>query len=110
MEFKETIKVRKKEFERVNKLLKIPDIDDLTEDDKLLEPKSNDSIHIAEVNFEDDTNICIRVNSGKHCYYDEYIVSTEDGRVVEYESEFTIDKQMEFALAKNRYIVKLELV
>ena len=79
MTYRETVKIPKEIFERMNKLLNIDDLNNLTKEEKLLNPKQDDFIGLIFMDFENGNSITVDVCSGSHNYYDNCVLKDGNG-------------------------------
>lgn len=89
-----TIHITSDEFSRVNRLLAIESLEDMTDDELLAQGASthqNEGIYYAE--FDDGSSINFDLCSGVHNYWDDVVWTNRDRNIeVEIESELYIVK------------------
>ena len=108
MIFKETITYDKDTLERVNALLNIEslEVEEYTEEQKLLNPKTDDFIGLMWIDFENGNSITIDVCSGSYCYYDNCVLKDKDGyEITCFDCNYSIDNEMEFNYEDDTYII-----
>lgn len=108
MIFKETITYDKDTLERVNALLDIEELGEYTEEQKLLNPKTDDFIGLMWIDFENGNSITIDVCSGTGNYYDNCVLRDKDGyEITCFDCNYSIDNEMEFNYEDDTYIVNI---
>lgn len=108
--YKETITLRKELLDRVNSLLSIEDLNNLTEEEKLLQPETDEIINIASVLFSNGNTIDIQVCGGMFNYYDNSVLRDKDGyEIACFDCSYCIDKEIEFECENDTYIVCIEV-
>ena len=109
MRCEETIKIEKEILDRVNGLLNIDELGIYTEEEKLLNPKTDDFIGLVSVDFENGNIIDIDVCSGTGNYYDNCVLKDKDGyEITCFDCNYSIDNQMEFCYGDDTYIINIE--
>lgn len=109
MVFRETIGIEKKVLDRVNGLLNIQTLGVYTKEEKLLNPKMDDFIGLASVDFENGNSIDIDVCSGTFNYYDNCVLKDRDGNEITcFDCNYCIDNEMEFSYKDDTYIITVE--
>ena len=110
MTYMETIVYKKDVLERVNALLNIEDLGDLSEEEKLLNPKIDDFISLMSIDFENGNIIDIDVCSGTGNYYDNCVLKDKDGHETTcFDCNYSINNEMEFCYGNDTYIVTIEI-
>lgn len=110
MIYRETITLEKDLLERVNALLDIPDLSNLSEEEKLLNPKKDDFIGLMSVDFKNGNIIDIDVCSGTGNYYDSCVLKDADGyEITCFDCSYSIDNEMEFVYGNDTYIVTIDV-
>lgn len=75
-----TVHIERDEFERINRLLAIDSLEDMT-DGELLEIGANtdqsDGVYLAK--FDDGSSLSFDLCSGQHNYYDDVVWTSPDG-------------------------------
>ena len=108
MIFKETITYDKDTLERVNALLDIEslEVEEYTEEQKLLNPKVDDFIPLMSIEFNNGNIIDIDVCSGSCNYYDNCVLKDKDGyEITCFDCSYSIDNEMEFNYEDDTYII-----
>lgn len=108
MIFKETITYDKDTLERVNALLDIEslEVEEYTEEQKLLNPKVDDFIPLMSIEFNNGNIIDIDVCSGSCNYYDNCVLKDKDGyEITCFDCNYSIDNEMEFNYEDDTYII-----
>ena len=109
MTYTETVKIRAKEFERINRLLSIDCMENMT--DKELHEAGANTHHnegIFAVDFADGSTLTYDLRSGTSNYYDDVVWTSGNGKEsVNFDCEFDLD-DIEFEIHGNTYIVKIE--
>ena len=108
MIYTETVYIKKTEFERINRLLAIESLEEMT-DSELLKAGANTDYHegIFGVVFEDGCSLTWDLCSGQTNYWDDVIFRGDDGDLL-VECAFELN-DIELKINNNTYIVKLEL-
>ena len=110
MEYKTEVKISKKEYDRINRLLHIYSLEEMT-DEELQEAGAN--THHCEgvftANFADGSTMNYDLCSGTENYYDDVVWTSPDGsRDVIIDCEFELSDDIEVEIDGNLYIVKIE--
>lgn len=108
MIFKEIITYDKDTLERVNALLDIEslEVEEYTEEQKLLNPKVDDFIPLMSIEFNNGNIIDIDVCSGRCNYYDNCVLKDKDGyEITCFDCNYSIDNEMEFNYEDDTYII-----
>lgn len=110
MTYTETVKIQASEFERINKLLHIFSLEEMT-DEELQEAGAN--THHCEgvftAHFADGSTMNYDLCSGTENYYDDVVWTSPDGgRDVIIDCEFELSDDIEVEIDGNLYIVKIE--
>ena len=110
MEYKVVVTMAQAEFDRVNGLLDIEYLDDMTDEEyTILCPKTDDYIGLFYVEFENGNHITIDVASGGSNYYDNCVLYDADGNELKvYDCGYHIGRTMVFMYHDDRYIVEIE--
>lgn len=109
MTYKATVTVKKEILERVNQLLNIEDLEQITNEELLLNPKVDDFISVASATFENGNIIDIDVCSGGTNYYDNCMLKDKDGyEIYCFDCNYSIDSEMEFCYGRDTYIINIE--
>ena len=111
MIYEETVKLPKEMFDRINRLLAIEDLEEMT-DDELLAAGANTDQHegIYSVRFDDGSTMNYDLCSGQTNYYDDVVWTSPDGsRDVVLECAFCLNLVDEVEIGGNVYLVRIEL-
>ena len=106
--YRESVTVPAELYDRVNRLLAIESLEDMT-DQQLLEAGTNtDQCEgILYVEFDDGSYINYDLCSGQHNYYDDVVWTSADGsNTVNFDCAFELD-DMEFQIGNRRYYVEV---
>lgn len=104
----ETIKIPTKEFDRINRLLAIESLEDMT-DNELLAQGANTNIceGIFSVEFDNGASMTFDLCSGSHNYWDDVVWTSADGtRDVVIDCEYEIG-DIEVEIESELYIVNI---
>lgn len=109
MVYRETVTLEKEVLERVNALLAIKDLGDLTEKEKSLNPQTDDFIGLISVDFENGNVITIDVCSGTGNYYDNCVLidGKTENEITCFDCNYSIDNEMEFNYGNDTYIITI---
>ena len=109
MKYTEIVKISKEEYERVNKLLALSSLEEMT-DEELLEAGANTLINetIFDVKFEDGSILTYTLCSGTHNYFDDVVWNKGDEEIVP-ECMFELC-DFSFAVGNDEYAIKFEFV
>ena len=105
---KETIRIPVEEFDRINRLLAIESLEEMT-DSELIEQCANTDYHegIFYVQFDNGASINFDLCSGSHNYWDDVVWTSPDGnRDVVLDCEYELD-DIEVEIDSELYIVKI---
>ena len=104
-----TVKLAKSEFDRINRLLDIPSLSDLTDDELRDMGGFTDAIEgVFLVRFDDGSTLNYDLCSGQENYYDDAVWTSADGsRDVVLECSFELD-DIEFDVDDETYTVIIE--
>ena len=104
-----TVKLAKSEFDRINRLLDIPSLSDLTDDELRDMGGFTDAIEgVFLVRFDDGSTLNYDLCSGQENYYDDAVWTSADGsRDVGLECSFELD-DIEFDVDDETYTVIIE--
>lgn len=108
MKYKEEAVIPAVEFDRVNRLLAISNLEEMT-DEELREAKANTYAHegVFYVRFEDGSSLNMDLCSGSSNYYDDLVWTSPDGsRDVCLDCGYELDDVV-FEVDGNTYIVKV---
>lgn len=108
MRYEETINISKEEFEKVNRLLEIPSLEEMT-DKELMAAGANTNVHknIYYVKFADGCAITYDLCSGNSNYWDDIIFSSELGDSM-VDCTFELD-DLEIEDEGNTYVVHINI-
>ena len=78
----ETVKISASEFDRINRLLAIESLEDMT-DNELLEQGANTDVHegLFYIEFDNGATMTIDLCSGQHNYWDDVVWTSADGKI-----------------------------
>jgi len=78
---KEIVRISENEFNRINRLLEIESLEEMT-DDELIEQGANTDVceGIFCVKFDDGSSINFDLCSGQHNYWDDVVWTSADGK------------------------------
>lgn len=102
------IRIGQEDFDRINRLLAIEDLEDLS-DEELLEIGANTDVceGVFYAEFDDGSSLTFDLCSGQHNYFDDVVWTSADGsRDVVLDCEFELD-DIEFAVNGEEYIVRI---
>lgn len=108
MTFTETVSISKKEYERVNRLLALSSLEEMT-DEELLKAGANTDEYtgVLDVTFEDGAYLTYDLCSGSHNYYDN-IVWHKDNMEIVIDCMYELD-DFSVVIEGNEYCVKLQI-
>ena len=108
MTFTETVKISRDVYERVNRLLALSSLEEMT-DEELREAgaNTNEWTGIFGVTFEDGAYLSYDLCSGSHNYYDDVVWSKDNEDVVP-ECMYELD-DFSLTVNGNEYVVKLQI-
>lgn len=104
----ETVRIPASKYNRVNRLLEIQSLEDMT-DDELLEQGANTNVceHVFYVEFDNGAQMRFYLCSGSHNYYDDVMWSSADGkRDVVLDCEYELD-DIEVEIEDELYCVNI---
>ena len=104
----EIIRVTQAEFDRINRLLAIPSLEDMTDDElSKIGAKTNSSEYLYFVDFDDGSSLTWDLCSGTHNYYDNVVWTSPNGKLDAcLDCNFELD-DIEFEFAGETYMVKI---
>lgn len=105
-----TVSVCKTGFDRVNKLLAIPSLEELTDEElRRLGANTDQCEGIFFVEFDDGSSLNYDLCSGTHNYYDDVVWTSRDGtRDIVLDCEYELD-DIEFDVDGETYIVNISV-
>ena len=103
-----TIRIPASEVDRINRLLAIPSLEDLTDDELLAQGANTDEYEgIFHVEFDNGSFLNFDLCSGQHNYYDDVVWTSADGnRDVILDCEYELD-DIEVEIDSELYVVKI---
>lgn len=104
----ETIRIPIGEFERINRLLAIKSLEEMS-DEELIEQGANTDVceGVFHVEFDNGSSINFDLCSGKHNYWDDVVWTNADGnRDIVFDCEYELN-DIEVEIDKELYIVKV---
>lgn len=106
-----TFDIRKSEYDRVNRLLGIESLSEMTDSQLLAAGANTDQCEgIFAVTFDDGSTLNYDLCSGQENYFDDVVWTNPDGkRDVVLECTFDLD-DIEFDVDGETYIVKLNII
>ena len=110
IKYEEIVYVSKKEFDRINRLLAIESLEDMT-DNELLEQGANTDVceGLFYVEFDDGSIMNIDLCSGQHNYYDDVVWISADGKTeVILDCAYKLD-DIEVEIGSKLYVVKFKI-
>lgn len=110
IKYEEIVYVSKKEFDRINRLLAIESLEEMT-DNELLEQGANTDVceGLFYVEFGDGSVMNIDLCSGQHNYYDDVVWTSADGRRdVVLDCAYKLD-DIEVEIGSKLYVVKFKI-
>ena len=109
MTYTETVEMPLKEYEKINRLLSINSMEEMT-DEQLLNMGANTDVCIGVfgVKFDDGSTLTYDLCSGTTNYWDD-VVWSKDGYDTVLECTFELD-DIEFEIDENTYIVKIKTI
>lgn len=104
----EVMRLSKSEFNRINRLLAIPSLEDISDDELRNMGATTDSCEgIFTVDFDDGSSLNFDLCSGRHNYWDDVVWTSADGsRDIVLDCEYELD-DIEFEVDGELYIVKI---
>lgn len=110
------IEIRRKDFDRINKLMQV-DFDDVDENGDLtlemqnlideLDARPDTTPYSFWFEFDNGTHITIDICAGSHNYYDDAVWTNQDGtRDCIFDCGFALDEVEEFEIDDDVYICK----
>lgn len=110
MEYKVVVTMAQAEFDRVNGLLDIECLDDMTDEEHtILCPFKFDNNHLFSYEFNNGNFISASVNSGGSNYYDNYVLFDKDGyELMVLDCSYEVEKYLEFEYEGDKYIIEIE--
>lgn len=104
----ETIRIPAKEFDRINRLLAIESLEEMTDDELRKMGATTDGFEgIFYVEFDNGTSINFDLCSGQHNYWDDVVWTSADGkRDVVLDCEYELD-DIEVEIESELYIIKI---
>lgn len=104
----ETIRIPAKEFDRINKLLSIESLEEMTDGELIEQGANTDSCEgVFCVEFDNGTSLNFDLCSGGHNYWDDVVWTSADGkRDVVLDCEYELD-DIEVEIDSELYIVKV---
>ena len=104
----ETIRIPAKEFDRINRLLAIESLEEMTDDELRKMGATTDGFEgIFYVEFDNGTSINFDLCSGQHNYWDDVVCPSADGkRDVVLDCEYELD-DIEVEIESELYIIKI---
>lgn len=96
------------EVDRINRLLAIPSLEDMTDDELRNMGATTDGCEgIFTVDFDDGSSLNFDLCSGRHNYWDDVVWTSADGsRDIVFDCEYELD-DIEFEVDGELYIVKI---
>lgn len=106
-----TFDIRKSEYDRINRLLGIESLSEMTDNQLLAAGANTDQCEgIFTVTFDDGSTLNYDLCSGQENYYDDVVWTSPDGKHdVVLECMFDLD-DIEFDVDGETYIVKLNII
>lgn len=104
-----TVHISSEEFDRVNRLLSIDSLEELT-DSELMEQDANTDQNegIFSVTFDDGSSLNYDLCSGSNNYWDDVVWTSADGRTdTTLDCAFELDDEIEFEFESETYVVKI---
>lgn len=104
----ETIAISTSEFNRINRLLAIESLEDMT-NSELLEQGANTNYceGVFHVEFDNGASLNFDLCSGQHNYWDDVVWTSQDGKTnVVLDCEYELD-DIEVEIESELYIVKI---
>ena len=104
----ETIRLASSEFDRINKLLAIKSLEEMTDEELIKYGANTDYCEgIFRVEFDNGASINFDLCSGKHNYWDDVVWTSADGkRDVVLDCEYELD-DIEVEIESELYIVNV---
>ena len=106
--YEEQICISANEFSRINRLLAIESLEDMTDDELAKQGANTNSCEgIFHVEFADGSSLNFDLCSGQHNYWDDVVWTSADGKTdVVLNCEYELN-DIEFAHENNFYIVRI---
>lgn len=102
-----TVKLTKSEIDRINRLLDIPSLSDLTDDELRDMGAFTDAVEgVYSVRFDDGSTLTCDLCSGQENYYDNVVWTGTTGREICLDCEFELS-DIEFDVDGETYEVKI---
>ena len=103
-----TIHIPASEVERINRLLAIPSLEYMTDDELLAQGANTDEYEgIFHVEFDDGSSLNFDLCSGQHNYYDDVVWTSADGKQdVILDCEYELD-DIEVEINSELYVVRI---
>ena len=104
----EKVRISTSEFNRINRLLAIESLEEIT-DNELLQQGANTDVHegIFHVTFDNGATMNFDLCSGQHNYWDDVVWTSPDGTTdIVLDCEYELD-DIEVEIESELYIVKL---
>ena len=104
----EVMHLSKNEFNRINRLLAIPSLEDISDDELRNMGATTDGCEgIFTVDFDDGSSLNFDLCSGKHNYWDDVVWTSTDGsRDIVLDCEYELD-DIEFEVDGELYVVNI---
>jgi hypothetical protein len=104
----EIIRIPASEFDRINRLLAIKSLEEMTDDELIKQGANTDCCEgIFRVEFDNGASLNFDLCSGKHNYWDDVVwTSTDEKRDVVLDCEYELD-DIEVEIESELYIVKI---
>lgn len=107
MKHTETVKMAKSEINRINRLLDIPSLSELTDDELRDMGAFTDAVEgVYAVRFDDGSTLTYDLCSGQENYYDNVVWTSKKGREIYLDCEFELC-DIEFDVDDETYEVKI---
>lgn len=104
-----TVHISSEEFDRVNRLLSIDSLEELT-DSELMEQDANTNQNegIFSVTFDDGSSLNYDLCSGSNNYWDDVVWISADGCTdTTLDCTFELDDEIEFEFESETYVIKI---
>lgn len=111
MKHRATFSIKRSEFDRVNRLLSIPSLSEMSDAQLLAAGANTDQCEsILSVTFDDNSRLYYELCSGQENYFDNVVWTSPNGRFdVCIECTFSLD-DIEFEFMGEEYLVELDIV
>ena len=108
MEYKEIVQISREEYDRVNRLLALSSLEEMT-DDELIAAGANTNYYknIYHVKFKDGSELCYNLCSGTSNYYDD-VMWNNDCMDIVLDCTFELG-DITFNVEGNQYTVSLDV-